>query len=260
MKNSILLYLFLSYNFLFSYHNLMAQGSCVDDNTVIVDNLEHQTAFETLIYKTTIITNVLGIPTTVNIPLQVYYPTDLAPDEKRPLVVYIHGGFFIGGSLTDFSALAQETAQAGFIAATVDYRLCVTSDCLFAGATSYPCSVEWGNLLFRAYTAMIDVSDAIRFLQNKEDDYHIDSQNIIVGGHSAGALTALNLAYTDADEIASVCPTCPLAEPYVPANGIRACMPLSGAIYYTDWIDPDESNVSTILVHGTHDGVVPYDH
>lgn len=107
---------------------------------------------------------------------------------------------------------------------------------------------------------MIDVSDAIRFLQNKEDDYHIDSQNIIVGGHSAGALTALNLAYTDADEIASVCPTCPLAEPYVPANGIRACMPLSGAIYYTDWIDPDESNVSTILVHGTHDGVVPYDH
>lgn len=266
MKNSILLYLFLSYNFLFPYPNLMAQGSCAGDNTVIIDNLGHPTAFQTLTYKTAVAIDEWDIPIQVPLALQVYYPTDLAPNEKRPLVVYIHGGFFIGGGLGDFAAMAQETAQAGFIAATIDYRLCQRTDCLLAGATSYPCTVSWGySLLPSAYVAMVDAADAIRFLQNHATTYHIDANNIIVGGHSAGALTCLNLAYTDYDEILTVCPSCGvwpdyLSEIYNPVNGIRACMPLAGAIYDPNWIDPDENNISTVLLHGTHDGLVPYDH
>ena len=244
----------------------MAQGSCAGNNTVIVHNIEHPTDFETVTYKTAVAIDEWDIPVQVPLALQVYYPTDLAPNETRPLVVYIHGGFFIGGSLTDFTVLAQETAQAGFIAATIDYRLCQRADCLLAGATTYPCNANWASsLLPSAYVAMVDAADAIRFLQNNANTYHINPNKIIVSGHSAGALTALNLAYTDYDEITAVCPSCGvwpdyLSEIYTPVNGIRAIMPLAGAIYDSNWIDPDENHISTILIHGTHDGVVPYDH
>ncbi len=243
-----------------------AQGTCLGGNTVVLDNIDHSIAFQDIIYKTAPGIDEIDLPNMVNLGLRVYYPTDLATNESRPLVVLIHGGFFIGGSYGDFAPLAQELAQIGFVAATIDYRLCQRNDCLLAGATSYPCNTSWGySLLPSAYVAMIDAADAIRYLQNHAAEFHINSNKVIVGGHSAGALTTLHLAYLDADELAPLCGGCGtwpdyMAEPIVPLTGIKAIMPMSGAIYDPNWIDANESNISVALIHGTNDGVVPYDY
>lgn len=240
-----------------------AQGWCVDANTVMLDNIAHPTASETVIYKNAVSIDEIDIPIYEDLALQVHYPTDLPANERRPLVVLVHGGFFIGGSLSDFTPIAQRYAQAGFIAATVDYRLCKRVDCLLANILT-PCNVSFDNSLMpSAYVAVSDVNDAIRYLQNHSSQYKINPNKVIVGGHSAGAVTALNAAYLDPDEIAQVCQGCGtwpdyLAEALDPVSGIKAIIPMSGMIYNTNWIDADEANISALLLHGTSDGVVGY--
>lgn len=246
---------------------LAGQGWCESDGRIVLEKIDHDIASELLLYKTA--TAIDEINPTISVPLhlQLYYPTDLPNGERRPLVVLFHGGFFISGSLTDFVPLAQELAKAGFIAATVDYRLCQRGDCLLADLLDYPCSVSWSNsLLPSAYVAAVDGHDAIRFLQNSASQYHIDPTKVIVGGHSAGALTSLHLAYLDQDEVVAICSGCGvwpdyLAESLEPVSGIKAVISMSGMLYDLNWIDQDEaSSVATLFLHGTNDGVTPYDH
>jgi predicted esterase len=252
---------------LLSHNNcvLLGQGWC-NGNTITLQNIDHPIASETLVYKNAVSIDEIDIPLYEDLHLQISYPTDLQPNEQRPLVVLIHGGFFIGGSLNDFAAHAQRYAQAGFIAATIDYRLCKRVDCLLANITT-PCGVSWANsLLPSAYVALNDAGDAIRFLQNNAAQYHINPNQIIVAGHSAGALTTMHLAYLDQDEINAICGGCGtwpdyLAESIEPVSGIKAIIPMSGMLMDINWIDADEAtNISTLLLHGTHDGIAPYDY
>lgn len=255
--------------FLFTckWQNVRAQGVCTGANNIVLESITHPIASETVKYKTAPTIDEFDIPFTDDLYFRVSYPTDLAPNEKRPLVILIHGGFFIAGSYDNFSSFADEYARAGFVAATVGYRLCKRGDCLLAGATSYPCSVSWANsLLPSAYAATVDVGDAIRYLQQHATQYHIDPNSVIVSGHSAGALTALHLAYLDADEITAVCPGCGtwpdyLAQPLQPVSGIKVVVPMSGMLLDVNWIDADEANnIDAFIMHGTNDGITPYDY
>ncbi|MBK7936110.1 MAG: alpha/beta hydrolase fold domain-containing protein [Lewinellaceae bacterium] len=131
-----------------------------------------------------------------------------------------------------------------------------------------PCNVNWYNsFLASAYVAAVDVNDGIRWLQQHAGDYHIDAEKVVVAGHSAGAFTALNVAFLDQNEIQQVISSAGLSgkylgEPLDPVTGIRACISMSGASLNLDWIGQEEitdKNIAVGIIHGTSDGVVDYD-
>lgn len=244
-----------------------AQGYCANDTVYLTEH--HPVAFEDVVFKQGPGIDELFAQIPEDIGLRVYYPTDLPAGTKRPLVVLVHGGFFIGGNYHEFDGDAESLAKMGFIAASVGYRRCKRGDCLLAILTSIPCYVSWPySFLPSAYVAAVDVNDGIRWLQEHAEDYFIDPEKVIVGGHSAGAITALNVAFLEQSEIQELISSAGspgtdyLNEPLDPPAGIRAVIPMAGAMFDLDWIDAEElieRDIAVGIIHGTHDGIVAYD-
>ncbi len=242
---------------------LFGQGYCY--NGAVYLNETHSIAYADVAYASKPQIDEWDFPIQETVALRVYYPTDLAIGEVRPLVVLIHGGGFVGGSRSDVYWLAERLAKQGYITASLDYRLCKRVDCSFAAGTQYPCGVNWGtSAVPSVYAATTDVNDGIRWLQANASTYHIDPANVVVGGMSAGAFLAMNAAYLDQSEYQSICPSCGTWPDYVADSlgsltGIKGVMSFAGAIMDTTWFDADEvSNVPFFAVHGTSDGVVTY--
>lgn len=137
--------------------------------------------------------------------MDIYTPvcTNGKLDNKFPVVIWIHGGSFLTGSKNDAGIVAhcKAFAQRGYVAVAINYRLGFISDdalwqCNFP---SYEClfaadSAEWARAYHRA---MQDANGAIRYLVNRQDTLQIDKDNIFIGGESAGAITALGVAFSD---------------------------------------------------------------
>ena len=191
--------------------------------------------------------------------LDVYEPygDDL---ENRPVVIFMFGGSFIGGSRTssDIVELCTRYAKRGYVAVAIDYRL--TLDLLiFANETT----------AYKAASKGIhDLKGAIRFLRMNDqlyNDYRIDTDRIYAGGVSAGGISAVNAAYLDQD---SEIP--PFIEDWLADNGglegnsgnpgydssFHGVINLCGAVGETSWIA--ENDLPIVNLHGTADDVVPY--
>jgi acetyl esterase/lipase len=94
--------------------------------------------------------------------LDIYYPA--SPAEKPlPLLVWIHGGGWQGGSKTQVPYLNQLTR--GYVVASIEYR--------FSQKAKFPAQIQ-------------DCQAAIRWLRANAAKYSIDPQRIGVGGGSAG--------------------------------------------------------------------------
>ena len=258
MKTAALLLCFLS---LFTF--TLSSQAIIQGDTVYYPEI-HSVAYEQVVYKTAVQMDEINPVINENLALRVYYPDDLEPGERRPLVVLVHGGGFIGGSYVSFFDEAENLASLGYIAVSVQYRLCKRVDCVVAAGLAFPCNVSWGNSLIPAgYMAAVDVADAIQWLQLHAEEYHIDTERIAVGGHSAGGWTSLHMAFMDMDEIQEFCPSCGTWPDYIgetldSLTGIRAVLNMSGALLDTTWIDPDEAHIDVMSIHGTDDGVVFY--
>jgi acetyl esterase/lipase len=190
--------------------------------------------------------------TTQALRMDIYYPSN-GPATPRPVVILAHGGFFIGGTRTEFavSELCRRLASLGYVAASIDYRL--------ESVFSYSGSRAVVN-------AVHDMRAAVRFFRQDAattNTYNVDPLYIFAGGSSAGAVTAVHVAYLDQDaELAE------LNAPGVAAglegnsgnpghsSAIVAAINLCGAIGDLDWLQPgDEPLVS---LHGNLDTTVPY--
>src|ERR1041385_4455225 len=113
----------------------------------------------------------------------------------RPLIIIMHGGNFLGGSKvgSDVLPFAQDLAKMGYVVASIDYRVGMTNF-PFPG----PDSVDAAGSVMRA---VHDGKAAIRFFKKdvitNGNLYGIDTSNIYFMGVSAGAITALHMAYMD---------------------------------------------------------------
>ncbi|RCH53913.1 hypothetical protein DJ568_15350 [Mucilaginibacter hurinus] len=116
--------------------------------------------------------------------------------KKRPLIIYVHGGGFQGGTRKwpSIRIICQKLAMRGYAVASIDYRLDPTFGIkLFS---TYKELLPDTNR--RAMTdAMHDLKAAIRFFRASAQRYRIDTANIFIGGESAGAITAMMANYVD---------------------------------------------------------------
>jgi acetyl esterase/lipase len=114
--------------------------------------------------------------------LDLYIPSASA---SQPLVLFIHGGGWVGGNtrhsgaLADFPAALAALAAEGFVVASVEYRL--------AGEAPFPAALQ-------------DVRAALRYLKDNAANYRIDAGKVAVWGGSAGGQLAALAATSCGDQ------------------------------------------------------------
>jgi acetyl esterase/lipase len=102
----------------------------------------------------------------------------------RPLIIYIHGGGWVGGhtrhsgALSEFPRVLAKLASEGFVVASLEYRL--------SGEAPFPAALQ-------------DARAALRFLRANAAKYHIDPARAGVWGGSAGGHLAALLATSCGD-------------------------------------------------------------
>jgi len=174
----------------------------------------------------------------------------------RPLIVWAHGGSFIGGTKNDpdISQLATAFAKRGYVCASISYRLGI------------PVPIGEANATKAVYRAVQDMKAAVRFFRKDAattNQYKIDPNMIFAGGSSAGAFTALHLAYlNEVSELPSVIDTTLLGniegESGNPgySSEVNAVVNLCGALGSKEYIVPGD--IPFVSLHGTMDQTVPY--
>lgn len=101
--------------------------------------------------------------------LDVYTSNDAAEGESRPVLVYVHGGGFTGGTKAGNGYYPQSAtawaARNGMVGVNIDYRL--------APASTYP-------------AASADLAAAIDWVRANIAEHGGDPDHIVIWGHSAG--------------------------------------------------------------------------
>ena len=191
-----------------------------------------------------------------SLKLDVYQPTG-DTETKRPMIIFVHGGSFIAGTKTDgdMVTMCQRFAKKGYVTASINYRLGNAFDSV--------------NAVKAVVRAVQDLRAAVRFFYKDKqttDTYKIDTNNIYVGGSSAGAITALHLAYLNQEcEVSDY-----LSQATITQLGglegtsgnpgysskVRGVLNGCGALARYSWLEAGDVPVAS--VHGTNDGTVKY--
>lgn len=175
--------------------------------------------------------------------LDIYEPMhDTIPN--RPVLLWVHGGGFAGGSRAhpDEVRLLKEFAQKGYVAVSMSYRL------LRRGKqTGFGCDCPRKEKWITFRQAALDLLSAMKWLVQHHEAFGIDPEYIIVGGSSAGAETVLNATF------AAMALDIQSSDNPHPA----AVWSLAGAAVDISHLDTNLL-VPTVLFHGTEDPLVPY--
>ena len=213
-----------------------------------------------------------GATTPVTLKLDFYEPAG-DPAVKRPLIIMAFGGAFIQGQRQDLDDLGQAFAHKGYTLATIDYRLVQPGTFNLNYLLLYSRPDLLADEIIRACA---DMKAAIRYFKHDAatvNTYRIDPTKIFVGGLSAGAITALQTAYTDSP---AESPTLAAAYasngglegntdfpapnnllPTYRAIGIAGVFNIAGGV--ADLNIVSAGNPPLYSAQGTADEVVPYD-
>ena len=90
------------------------------------------------------------------------------PAGKRPapIILFVHGGGFVGGDKNDYDNVPAYFARHGFLGVNMNYRV--------APKATYP-------------AATVDIGNVVKWLGDNAARYGGDPKRIVVIGHSAGA-------------------------------------------------------------------------
>jgi len=176
-----------------------------------------------------------------------YQPAaDTAASQKRPLLIWMHGGGFKFGSknTSEVQLWCTSFAQHGFVCAALNYRLS-KKNTLF----------KFKALVSGAADAVEDVRNAMVFFKQHAKEYRIDTNRIILAGNSAGAIVALQAAYSSPAELATLAEDSTINKPAVPTGKIAAVVNFWGALFNIDWLK--KASIPIVSVHGSNDHTVP---
>lgn len=119
--------------------------------------------------------------------LDKYVDTGIQTTEKRPVMIYVHGGGFAMGSSKNALQIKynKHFAAKGFISVSINYRLGIT-----------PGKQPDNETINSAVSiASEDLINATAFILSKAEEWNINTKKIIISGGSAGAITCLNTEY-----------------------------------------------------------------
>ncbi len=138
------------------------------------------------------------------------------PSTGFPLVIYIHGGAWLGGDLRqtgpfdDFPGVLASLSAKGYVVASIEYRL--------SGEAKFPAQIQ-------------DVKAAIRFLRRNASKYGINPAKAVTWGTSAGGhLAALAAVSCNAEALEPKQPDIPFA-PAKSDHNVSDCVQGSIAWY-----------------------------
>ena len=119
----------------------------------------------------------------LDLDMDIYYPKEPVLQSRRPLLLLIHGGAFYNGDKQDlgYPEMGHHFAERGSVVASINYRL---------GFKPLAPDVDRAG-----YRALQDAHAAVCYLMENADEFGIDTTRIFAAGTSAGAITALNLAF-----------------------------------------------------------------
>lgn len=181
--------------------------------------------------------------------------------EERPVILWAFGGAFVSGDRSQMAGIARESARRGFVSATIDYRI-LTSIFPLPDST---------DIIDIAVKASSDMKAAVRHFRRDaatSNMFRVDTDNIYVGGLSAGAITALMVGLVDDEDINT-----PFLQGVIDANGgidgntgdsdnrsysssVSGVLSLSGGVYDINFLDATDPPIFS--VHGDADETVPY--
>jgi acetyl esterase/lipase len=114
---------------------------------------------------------------TIELHMDIYQPQGDTV-AQRPVMLWMHGGGWIGGDRGLMTGYATDSAQRGYVGVSIQYRL---RDQPSAAAV---------------WDAYDDAVAAVEWLKAHAAEYRIDPDAIVAGGHSAGAFNAMHLLFT----------------------------------------------------------------
>lgn len=174
----------------------------------------------------------------------------------RPLIVWAHGGSFLGGTKNDqdVTELCNRFTKMGYVCASVEYRV-----------GFFP--LDSVNAIKAVLRATQDMKAAVRWFRQDAagaNTYKIHPNYIFTGGSSAGAFMALHLAYLDKvsefplgatvlSQMGGMDGTS--GNPGWPHNTL-AVINLCGALGDSVYLEPGD--VPFCSMHGNADQIVPF--
>jgi hypothetical protein len=242
----------LAFSTLITAFSIKAQSPCATGRYA-ADTFTNVTTTSNVVYGS----NLSFTGGATSLKMDIYQPTGDV-ETARPLIIWAHGGSFQTGTSADGDvvALSQAFAKKGYVCASINYRL-----------GFFP--LDSVNAIKAVLRAVQDMKASIRFFYKDKltsNAYKIDTNNIFIGGSSAGAITALHLAYLNKScEInyyvtPTVLGTLGGMEGYSGnqcySTKIKGVINLCGALGRYGWLEAGD--VPFCSMHGTADATVLY--
>ncbi len=182
----------------------------------------------------------------------IYQPHD-DNAKKRPLIIWMHGGGFRAGSKDDkgIKLWSNEFAKRGYVCAAINYTL--SKRTIIFGISA-------SELQKSAYYAVQDLKEAIAYFKLNADKYRIDTSKIILAGNSAGAIMALQTAFTNNVQLGE---QVGLSKSDADLHSteftkVAAVVNFWGAIFDIHWLENAKTPI--VSVYGSNDGIIDPDH
>lgn len=211
-------------------------------------------------------------------PLRLWVASPNDGRTARPAILWIHGGGFFAGIDSMYglaNGAGKDYAKRGYVGISVEYRI----DTTFVGTGARPPSLcQWvqdnpaptdpvwlarrDQCARNILAAQHDLQAAVRWVRAHAAELGVDPNKIAIAGFSAGAVTALNVAY-QTDTIADLGPDTyfPGDPRTVAASKVKAALAASGCVYSLDGGAPASIGAGdppTANIASEYDPAVPY--
>lgn len=202
-----------------------------------------------------------------NLLMDVYEPQgDTAA--LRPIIFFVHGGSFVGGSRTDqqINKTAEFFTKKGYVTANIEYRVQQTT--VISPFLDFADAYNWYKAIARATQ---DLKAAIRYIKKdvatNNNFYRVDTNTIFIYGSSAGAISMLHTVYLDDTlemnfffksaykDLGGLDGNS--GNPGYSIKGIKAVVSCSGALSDVNCIN-NNRNIEYLGFHNNPDLVVPF--
>lgn len=119
--------------------------------------------------------------------LNLWKPADIEANAKLPVMVWIHGGAFVGGSGSSPGTVGTEFAKQGVILVTINYRLGRLGHFAFPALSQEHPEEAKGSYAF------MDQIAALEWVQENIIEFGGDPNNVTIFGFSSGGVSVHSL-------------------------------------------------------------------